>query len=61
MVEWADTGMSHQSLRFEVLFCFLLEGLTQFRDSRVQSIQQRADRGVAGWPMEPAETVALNR
>src|SRR5436305_3891833 len=32
--------MSHQSLRFGALFCFLLDGLTQFRDSRVQSIQQ---------------------
>src|SRR5205807_5656528 len=38
--EWADTGMSHQSLRFRALFCLLLDGLTQFRDSRVQSIQQ---------------------
>src|SRR3989442_7807799 len=38
--EWADTGMSHQSLRFRALFCLLLDGLTQFCDSRVQSIQQ---------------------
>jgi hypothetical protein len=37
--EWTDTGMSHESFRFGVLFCFLLDGLTQFRDAGIQSIQ----------------------
>ncbi len=34
--EWTDTGMSHESFRFGVLFCFLLDGLTQFRDAGVR-------------------------
>jgi len=38
--EWTDTRMSHELPGFGVLFCFLLDGLAQFRDAGVQSIQQ---------------------